>query len=130
MTYTEFLEEIAALYAHGLPQKDEWELKYWFRSLNAKRLTAAQVGAAGLRLTQEKEKFWDNDNIPAMIIKMVDQIAAENKTKAHKDRLALESKKDKESRRKAEAMTDKEREENQAKLRELVASIGRGSNGI
>lgn len=123
MNYTEFLEEIAALYAHGLPQKDEWELKYWFRSLEAKGLTAAQVGAAGLRITQETEKFWDNDNIPAMIIKMADQLAAENKTKAFKKRLALES-----ARREREEfveMTDEEREENRKKLRELAASIGR-----
>ena len=123
MNYTEFLEEIAALYAHGLPQKDEWELKYWFRSLEAKGLTAAPVGAAGLRITQETEKFWDNDNIPAMIIKMADQLAAENKTKAFKKRLALES-----ARREREEfveMTDEEREENRKKLRELAASIGR-----
>jgi len=126
MTFQEFLEEIAALYAHGLPQKDEWELKYWFRSLEAKGLTAVQVGAAGLRLTQEKEKFWDNDNIPAMIIKMVDQIRRENRTQAHKNRLALESKKRKKEELACGAMTEEEREENRAKLQKLVQAIGRG----
>ena len=37
-TYKEFIEQIATLYAFGMEQRDEWELKMWHRAISDKNL--------------------------------------------------------------------------------------------
>ena len=126
ITYDEFLEQLAALYAFGLPQKDEWELVYWHKAIKAKELTAAQVGAAVLKITQDETKFWDTDNVPAMIIKAVKEIAEDKKITAFKNQILLTENREEAEDKKALASwggTPGEAEANRQKTRELIRGV-------
>ena len=124
ITYKEFIEEVATLYAFGLPMKDEWELVYWHRAVAAAGLTVDQVKPAILRITQNMTKFWDTDNIPAMIIEAAAQIQAERNQAALRERLQLNDTSDRAERKQIEeaaaSMSDEEREGNKAKIQKLL----------
>ena len=115
ITYKEFIEEVATLYAFGLPMKDEWELVYWHRAIAAAGLTVDQVKPAILRITQNTTKFWDTDNIPAMIIETAAQIQTERNQAALSKRLQLEDARAKAERKQIEESyggTEEERQVN------------------
>ena len=124
ITYKEFIEEVATLYAFGLPMKDEWELVYWHRAVAAAGLTVDQVKPAILRITQNMTKFWDTDNIPAMIIEAAAQIQTERNQAALRERLQLNDTSDRAERKQIEEaaakMSDEEREGNKAKIQKLL----------
>jgi len=126
LTYDEFVEQIAALYAFGMPRKDDWELDYWHRAIAAKELTAAQVGAAVLKITQDQTEFWDTDNIPAKIIKVVKEIAEDKKIAAFKNQILLAENREEDEDKKALASwggTLEEAEANRQKTRELIRGV-------
>ena len=123
ITYKEFIEEVATLYAFGLPMKDEWELVYWHRAIAAAGLTVDQVKPAILRITQNTTKFWDTDNIPAMIIETAAQIQTERNQAALSKRLQLEDARAKAERKQIEESyggTEEERQVNRAKIQKLL----------
>ena len=123
ITYKEFIEEVATLYAFGLPMKDEWELVYWHRAVAAAGLTVDQVKPAILRITQNMTKFWDTDNIPAMIIETAAQIQTERNQAALSKRLQLEDARAKAERKQIEESyggTEEERQVNRAKIQKLL----------
>ena len=132
LTYKEFVEQIAALYAFGMPRKDDWELDYWHRAIAAKELTPAQLGAAVFKITQEQTKFWDTDNIPAKIIEMAAQIQFERNQAALSERLRLEDTKARAERKQIEEevakMSDEEREGNKAKIQKMIKECFYGGN--
>ena len=48
VTYKDFIEQIATLYAFGMEQRDEWELKMWHRAISDKNTTQKQLSDAVL----------------------------------------------------------------------------------
>ena len=126
ITYEEFLEQLAALYAYGLPQKDEYELVYWFRTIQSEGLTRGVVELAVMKLTREQTQFWDSDNIPAMIIKCSREIESQRQATALKDRFLIDCEREKDEDRKALESwggSEGEAEANQEKTRELIRKI-------
>ena len=123
ITYAEFIEQLATLYAFGLPEKDDWEVKYWYRPIESEKLTKDKVEAAILRLTKTTTKFWDTDNIPAMIIETAAQIQTERNQAALSKRLQLEDARAKAERKQIEESyggTEEERQANRAKIQKLL----------
>ena len=73
VTYKEFIEQIATLYAFGLSQRDEWELKMWHRAISDKNITKKQLSDAVLNMSQTVRKFWETDNVPAQLMELVEE---------------------------------------------------------
>ena len=123
ITYEEFIEQIATLYAYGLPQKDEWEFVYWYRTIKSEQLTKVVVEEAVLEMTKTHTKFWDTDNVPAMIIEAVAAVGEKKKNVSVKNNFLLADKREADSDKKALASwggTEEEAEVNREKVRELI----------
>jgi len=128
ITYEEFIEQLATLYAYGLPQKDEWELVYWYRTIKSEQLTKGRVEEAVLQMTKEHTKFWDTDNIPAMIIQTAKSIEEKKKARALKSRFLLADKREEEEKKKALASwggTEEEATANRQKVVKILRGVFR-----
>ena len=128
LTYEEFIEQIATLYAYGLPQKDEWEFVYWYRTIKSENLTKVVVEEAVLEMTKVHTKFWDTDNIPAMIIQAAISLEEKKKAIATKNHFLLADKREQDEDKKLLASwggTQEEAEANQEKVRELIREVYR-----
>jgi len=128
ITYEEFIEQLATLYAYGLPQKDEWELVYWYRTIKSEQLTKVRVEEAVLQMTKEHTKFWDTDNIPAMIIQTAKSIEEKKKAQALKNRFLLADKREEEEKKKALASwggTEEEATANRQKVVKILRGVFR-----
>tara|TARA_R100001530_G_scaffold96477_1_gene67039 strand:- start:487 stop:876 length:390 start_codon:yes stop_codon:yes gene_type:complete len=128
ITYEEFIEQLATLYAYGLPQKDEWELVYWYRTIKSEQLTKVRVEEAVLQMTKEHTKFWDTDNIPAMIIQTAKSIEEKKKARALKNRFLLADRREEEEKKKALASwggTEEEATANRQKVVKILRGVFR-----
>tara|TARA_R110002110_G_scaffold176839_4_gene381205 strand:- start:2 stop:394 length:393 start_codon:yes stop_codon:yes gene_type:complete len=128
ITYEEFIEQIATLYAYGLPQKDEWEFVYWYRTIKSENLTKVVVEEAVLEMTKVHTKFWDTDNVPAMIIQTAISLEDKKKAIATKNHFLLADKREQDEDKKLLASwggTKEEAEANQEKVRELIREVYR-----
>ena len=120
ITDTEFFESVATLHAFGLPRKDTWELRYWYRAIESAGLTNSQVQEATLQITKNTIKFWDTDNIPARIIELAAQNAEERSQIALKQQFLLAYDKDKAEKMailESYGATEEERGKNQAAIK-------------
>jgi|TARA_R110002051_G_C8691427_1_gene493112 hypothetical protein len=126
ITYEEFIEQIATLYAYGLPQKDEWEFVYWYRTIKSENLTKVVVEEAVLEMTKVHTKFWDTDNVPAMIIQTAISLEDKKKAIATKNHFLLADKREQDEDKKLLASwggTEEEAEANREKTRELIRGV-------
>jgi len=67
MTWEEFMKGITLLYAFGLQQKDDWQLRLWYIALEDE-MDSASFEEACVHLCKNNIKFWENDNIAAQIL--------------------------------------------------------------
>lgn len=126
ITYEEFIEQLATLYAYGLPQKDEWELVYWYRTIKSEGMTKLKVDEAVLEMTKDHTKFWDTDNIPAMIIQTAKSIEEKKKCVAARSQFLLTDKQEKDEDKKALASwggTEEEAAKNKQKVKEMLRGV-------
>lgn len=126
ITKKEWIEQLATLYAYGLPQKDDWELAYWYRTIESEKMTKDSVENAVLEMTKRHTKFWDTDNIPAMIIQTADAIRKKEKLEAHANRMKLAKKKQEEERAMAVASwggTEEEAKANREKIQTMLKGL-------
>jgi len=79
-----------------------------------------------LQMTKEHTKFWDTDNIPAMIIQTAKSIEEKKKASALKNRFLLADKREEEEKKKALASWGGTEEEATAN-RQKVVKILRGA---
>ncbi len=91
MTYEEFMKGITILYAFGLAEKDDWELKIWFRALQFE-IEPEEYEKACIHLCKNNPKFWETDNIPAQLLEVIESQEIERKSLASKERLLLDQK--------------------------------------
>jgi len=127
ITYEEFIEQLATLYAYGLPQKDEWELVYWYRTIKSEQLTKVRVEEAVLQMTKEHTKFWDTDNIPAMIIQTAKSIEEKKKARALKNRFLLADRREEEKKKALASWggTEEEATANRQKVVKILRGVFR-----
>jgi sulfur relay (sulfurtransferase) DsrC/TusE family protein len=126
VTYKEFIEQIATLYAFGLSQRDEWELKMWHRAISDKNITKKQLSDAVLNMSQTVRKFWETDNVPAQLMELVEEnqqvasrLALKNRLQLEKERHEADCKQIKESF----GGTEEEAEENKAKIKAMLRGV-------
>lgn len=93
MTWEEFMKGVTILYAFGMAEKDEWELRIWHRALESE-MSVVSYEQACIHLCRNNLKFWETDNIPAQILATYDKIKQENNTRL----IAQRSQDDKERR--------------------------------
>ena len=126
VTYKEFIEQIATLYAFGMEQRDEWELKMWHRAISDKNTTQKQLSDAVLTMTQTISKFWPTDNIPSIILNLVEEKKEADNLLACKNRLQLAKEKDEadcKMIRESFGGTEEEAEENKAKIKAMLREV-------
>ena len=97
MTKNDFSKGIAILNGVGLPVKDDWELAVWHKLLEKNGISYNVFMAACLSLAENTVKFWDTDNIPAMLLEIAKEFKQEKTQK-----LIAQRNEDEESRRKRE----------------------------
>ena len=128
VTYKEFIEQIATLYAFGMEQRDEWELKMWHRAISDKNTTQKQLSDAVLTMTQTVSKFWPTDNIPSMILNLVEEKKEADNILACRNRLQLEEAKyvdECKHLKESFGGTEEEAEENKAKIKAMLRGVFR-----
>ncbi len=99
MTWEDFMKGILILYAFGMGQKDDWELKIWYRALKDE-MSLDSYEQSCIHLCKNNLKFWETDNIPAQLLATYEEIRQEITTK-----LIAQRSQDDQSRR------DRERQE-------------------
>ena len=127
-TYKEFIEQIATLYDFGMEQRDEWELKMWHRAISGKDTTQKQLSDAVLTMTQTVSKFWPTDNIPSMILNLVEEKKEADNILACRNRLQLEEAKyvdECKHLKESFGGTEEEAEENKAKIKAMLRGVFR-----
>lgn len=67
MTWDEFMKGIAILYAFGLAERDEWELKIWYQALKDE-MSLASYEQSCIHFCKNNVKFWETDNLPAQLL--------------------------------------------------------------
>ena len=128
ITYKDFIEQIATLYAFGMEQRDEWELKMWHRAISDKNTTQKQLSDAVLTMTQTVSKFWPTDNIPSMILNLVEEKKEADNILACRNRLQLEEAKyvdECKHLKESFGGTEEEAEENKAKIKAMLRGVFR-----
>ena len=128
VTYKDFIEQIATLYAFGMEQRDEWELKMWHRAISDKNTTQKQLSDAVLTMTQTVSKFWPTDNIPSMILNLVEEKKEADNILACRNRLQLEEAKyldECKHLKESFGGTEEEAEENKAKIKAMLRGVFR-----
>ncbi|MCK4784644.1 MAG: hypothetical protein KAV87_12900 [Desulfobacteraceae bacterium] len=80
MTFEEFLRGMDVLYAFGLKQKEDFELKYWYQALYDE-MNFDSFKKCCIHLCKKNEKFWETDNIPAQLLSTYEEIKQEITTK-------------------------------------------------
>tara|TARA_R110000744_G_scaffold263550_1_gene377846 strand:- start:271 stop:663 length:393 start_codon:yes stop_codon:yes gene_type:complete len=128
VTYKDFIEQIATLYAFGMEQRDEWELKMWHRAISDKDTTQKQLSDAVLTMTQTVSKFWPTDNIPSMILNLVEEKKEADNILACRNRLQLEEAKyvdECKHLKESFGGTEEEAEENKAKIKAMLRGVFR-----
>jgi len=80
MNWEEFMKGIAILYAFGLAEKDDWELKLWHRAIKDE-MGLESYEQCCIHLCKNNLKFWETDNIPAQLLEIFKEIKQEIKTK-------------------------------------------------
>ena len=128
ITYKDFIEQIATLYAFGMEQRDEWELKMWHRAISDKDTTQKQLSDAVLTMTQTVSKFWPTDNIPSMILNLVEEKKEADNILACRNRLQLEEAKyvdECKHLKESFGGTEEEAEENKAKIKAMLRGVFR-----
>ena len=99
MTWEQFMKGIKILYAFGLKEKNDSELRVLHRKLRDS-ITAYEYENACISLAKNNLKFWGNDNIPAQIIDVVKTTKEEAGKRAMKGRLLAEDQSRKLAKRK------------------------------
>jgi len=80
MTWEEFMKGITILYAFGMAEKEDWELKIWYRALEDE-MSLETYEQCCIHLCKNNVKFWETDNIPAQLLEVFEETKQEITTK-------------------------------------------------
>lgn len=90
MSWEEFLKGISILYAFGMAEKDDWELKIWYRALGGE-MSVDNYEECCISLCKNNLKFWETDNIPAQLLALHEEGRLKIETKLIAQRAAEET---------------------------------------
>lgn len=122
MTYEQFMKGMTILYAFGMAEKEDWELKIWYRALGDE-MSLESYEQCCIHLCKNNLKFWETDNIPAQLLDVIREGKEKSAAEASKRRLLAEE--DNRELARKNAMASYDSEEDRLKCIEKFAEMNR-----